>query len=497
MSGKVVPNRARIIAGRVCRAVQINMSRRYSNDPQVNRSLRHSVRDGVSYSIMSGAGETYFAAYALFLGATAAQVSLLAAAPPLLGALTQLLAAWLNARNGARRCLILAGAFMHALTWFPIIWLPFFFPEHAVPVFIACIACYHGWIGLGAPLWGSLMGDLVPARRRGRFFGWRNRLMSVTNFAALIGAGFVLHFFELRDNTRLGFMLVFSLAAAARLYSFYQLARMHEPAPQTYPTPFPPLTGLWQRLRKSNFAYFSAYIAIMGFGVGVAAPFFTVYMLQDLKFTYLQFTLATGTAVLVQFLTLGLWGRLADTFGNRVILAIAGSAIPLLPALWLVSSSFWYILLVEALSGVCWAAFGLAAFNYLYDIVPRERRASYWAIHNLFNSTGTFVGALIGATIVSHTPSVVRVLGHVVDWGTTLWAVFLVSFALRALVAVWFIPRIEEVRAVRPTTVRELVFRVVRFGPLAGTALDMMGFGRRQRRNAEAAAPPEPAPPSN
>lgn len=468
------------------------MRRRYSNDPQVDRSLHHSVRDGISYSIMSGGGETYFAAYALFLGATMAQVSLLAAAPPLLGALTQLLAAWLSARYGSRRPMILAGALLHALTWFPIIWLPYFFPEHAVPVLIASIACYHGWIGLGAPLWSSLMGDLVPERKRGRFFGWRNRLMSVTNFVALLLAGLVLHFFELRDETRIGFMVVFSVAAAARLYSFYQLAHMHEPELAASPMAFPPLAGLWRRARTSTFAHFSGFVAVMSFAVAVAAPFFAVYMLKDLKFTYLQFTIATGTSVLVQFLMLGLWGRLADMFGNRVILAVTGSVIPLLPALWLVSSSFWYVVLVQVLAGACWAGFGLAAFNYLYDIVPADRRAGYWAIHNLFNSTGAFAGALLGALIVGYSPATVRVMGHVVEWGTMLWAAFLVSALLRAGVAVWFIPGIKEVRAVRSTTVRELIFRMVRVAPLAGLVLDALGFGRHGRRRAGPSAEARP-----
>ena len=36
----------------------------YSKDARVERSLRHSVRDGVSYSMMAGAGETYLSAYA-------------------------------------------------------------------------------------------------------------------------------------------------------------------------------------------------------------------------------------------------------------------------------------------------------------------------------------------------------------------------------------------------------------------------------------------------
>lgn len=471
-------------------------ARRYSTNPQTDRSLRHSVRDGVSYSIMSGAGETYFVAYALFLGATAAQVSLLAAAPPLLGALTQLFAAWFSARNGSRRPLILAGALLHAFTWLPIIWLPYFFPQHAVPLLIACIACYHGWIGLGAPLWGSLMGDLVPERRRGRFFAWRNRLMSVTSFLALVGAGVVLHFFDLRDDMRLGFMCVFSAAAAARLYSLYHLACMHEPKRVTQPVELPPLRGVYRQLRRSSFVHFSGFIAVMSFAVAIAAPFFTIYMLKDLKFSYLEFTLATAASVLMQFLTLGLWGRLADAFGNRVILAVTGSAIPFLPALWLVSTDFWYILLVQGLSGTCWAAFGLAAFNYLYDIVPAERRASYWAIHNLFNSTGAFAGAMVGALIISYTPAVTRVAGVVFEWGTVLWATFLVSALLRGVVAAVFIRGIKEVRAVKSATARELVFRVVRFNPLAGLVLDSLGLGRRQRRAKPAAtARPDPAAP--
>ena len=71
------------------------MSVRYSKDPQVDRTLRHSVHDGVAYSVMSGGGETYLSAFALFMKATAPQVALFATLPPLSGSLAQLLSAWL------------------------------------------------------------------------------------------------------------------------------------------------------------------------------------------------------------------------------------------------------------------------------------------------------------------------------------------------------------------------------------------------------------------
>ena len=46
----------------------------FSKDPIVDRSLRHSVRDGMAYSVQVGAGETYFSAFALFLCRLASRI---------------------------------------------------------------------------------------------------------------------------------------------------------------------------------------------------------------------------------------------------------------------------------------------------------------------------------------------------------------------------------------------------------------------------------------
>src|SRR5690606_7825598 len=62
----------------------------FSKDPAIDRALRHSVRDGMAYSVAAGGGETYFSAFALFFGATAPQVALLTALPPFIGSLAQI-----------------------------------------------------------------------------------------------------------------------------------------------------------------------------------------------------------------------------------------------------------------------------------------------------------------------------------------------------------------------------------------------------------------------
>ena len=128
------------------------MSFTYSRDPRTDRSLRHSVRDGVAYSVMAGGAETYLSAFALFLHASASQVALVATMPPLLGAFFQFLSAWLGHTFGKRKPVILTGAALQALVWLPLLVLPVWFPQQAIALLIACLVLYHAGANLAAPL---------------------------------------------------------------------------------------------------------------------------------------------------------------------------------------------------------------------------------------------------------------------------------------------------------------------------------------------------------
>ncbi|MDO8706044.1 MAG: MFS transporter [Sulfuricaulis sp.] len=456
---------------------------RYSKNPRIEQSLRHSVRDGVAYSFMAGAGETYFSAYALFLKATTAQISWLAALPSLLGSFAQLFSAWLASRTGQRKLIILLGVALQTAMWLPIVWLPYFFPANAVPILIVCVALYFSGGHLAAPMWNSLMGDLVPERRRGRFFARRGRLMSITMFAALAAAGLMLHFGKIGDHTRFAFSLIFSLAALARVYSAIQLARMHDPKPVPHPLDLPPLAGAWARMRASHFARFTIFLATMNFAVAIASPLFTVFMLRDLHFTYLQYMACTALAVLLQFLTLSMWGRLGDIFGNRLVMLVTGGIIPVFPVLWLVSTNYWYILALQAMGGVFWAGFSLSANNFLYDVSAPEQRAVFSAVHNVLSSLTIFAGALLGGFLSLVIPDQIILFGHAVVWTSSLWGVLLISTLARTVVALAFLPRLREVREVRKLTPAGLMLRVARFNAVTVLIFDTLALTRRRLRS--------------
>jgi MFS family permease len=447
----------------------------FANEPQTQKSLEHSLKDAGAYAVMIGIGETYLSAFALFLKASTPQMGLLASLPSLLASLVQLFSAWLGRWTGQRKAIVLIGASVQALAWLPLIVLPILFRDYAVPLLIACVVLYHCGAHLAAPQWSSLMGDIVPDRRRGRFFALRTSIVSIVTCIALMIGGLTLHVSSARDATLQGFIILFSIAMLARLTTVYQLSKMHDPSGLVAAMEVPVGQGWWQRLRHSNFVRFSIFFALVQFSVAIASPFFTVYMLRDLQFSYIMFMCNTGMAVFAQFLTLNRWGRISDIFGNRRILAATGVLLPTMPLLWVFSSNFWYLLVVQAISGLAWAGFSLSASNFLYDLISRDKRATYLAIHNVLASFGIFAGAILGGYLGATLPTAISIFGHTYSWLSPLLGVFLISALVRATIVVLLVPKIREVRNVRPISFRDLIFRVTRVNALAGIIFDVIG----------------------
>lgn len=453
----------------------------YAADPVIDRSLHHSVRDAAAYSVMTGGGETYFSAFAVFLKANTTQLALLASLPSLLGSFAQLFSAWWGHRTGLRKTIVLRGVYLQAAMWLPLILLPLLFPAHAVSLFIMCVIFYYAAGHLAVPQWSSMIGDLVPERSRGRFFALRTRLASIMSFVALILAGLILNFFDAREATYSGYIAIFSSAAVARLLSAYHLHQMHDPPRSGAGFTFPAAADVLRRARHSSFARFSLFFAAMQFSVAIASPFFTLYMLRDLQFSYLMFMANTAASVLMQFLTLNMWGRISDRFGNRLILATTGLIIPFFPSLWLISSNYWYLLALQTTGGLVWAGFNLSAGNFVYDLVPSPKRATYVAYHNVLMSIGVFAGAVLGGWLGQALPTHIRFGDVSVSWGSALLGVFLISTLIRLVIALIFIPHLREVREVPPMSASGLIFRVSGFHALAGLVFGMV-LPRRRRR---------------
>jgi MFS family permease len=445
----------------------------FSKDPAVDRALRHSVRDGMAFAVQVGAGETYFSAFALFLRATAPQIALLTTLPPLLGSLAQIVSAWLGRYVGRKR-VVLAGCVLQALLWLPILLVPVMFGGHAVVALLVLLSLYFSANNLAAPQWTSIMRDLVSERRRGRYFGYRTQVTTISTFVALVLAGLLLHELDTSGTTYRGFVLIFLAACVARLVSAYHLTFLYEPAVHD-PVPDMHIEHWWRSLLSTGAIGFSSYFALMNAAVGISAPFFTVYMLRDLRLSYLEFTALSGTSVIVQYLMLSTWGRIADVYGNRLVLVVTSVSLPIVPLLWLLSNDFRWLLVCQAASGLSWSGFTLSCGNLLYELVPRSRRAAYVAFHNVGTATGVFAGAMLGAALAVVLPPRAALLGDVSRVSNLLY-LFALSGLLRAILAVLLARRIRDFRKPRrEMSAQALVMRVTGFNAMLGLIYDFIG----------------------
>jgi MFS family permease len=397
---------------------------------------------------MVGLTQNYITPYALQMSASTTQIGFLAGIPSLAQVLTQIMSPLLVERLGSRKRFILLGAFLHTAMWLPILLIPYIFHgSQMIWWLIAFITLCTAFDAMGNAPWNSMMADLVPEQVRGRYFSSRSRIASfITLILSLVGGG-VLQLFT--KNGYLGFTIILSGALISRFFSAYYLSQMDEPPALTPKTKQASILQLSRSLVSTNIGKFILFNALLSLTANFASPFFSVYMLRDLRFNYLTYFIVTAIPILTTLLFIPFWGRRIDKSGNITVLKVTTLFVPVLPILWLVSSNVYYLCGVQALAGISWAGCNLAINLFLYSATPAENRTRFIALNNVLMFAGVSIGSLLGGIMAPVVP-------HIMN--NNLLTIFLISGLGRIAVVLIFLPRITEVRQVPQTSVKEILF---------------------------------------
>jgi len=384
---------------------------------KIDESLDLSVREGSLASVSTGFGLSYFSPFALAMNATSAQVGILYAITSLLPSIVQLRTSKLLERF-SRKKLVLSGTLGKVLLWIPILFSGLLFylgVPHMVWAFIGLVSLFYVLIAISHPAWFSWMGSLVPEERRGKYFSRRNRAAGFFGVLTMIAGAVILdmakgigiRFGDAVGFTLLGFGVLFVFAALIRIWSMRLLKRQYEPRIKIRKRDY---FSFWQFLKngvRTPFGRFTVYRGILSFVVGIAGPFWVVYMLRDLGFSYIWYMLVTVSSIVFQLVFLPLLGKVSDRFGNVRLIRICSWAIMLTPVLWIASvfidSSVMmkvYLLIVPSVvGGFGWAGYNLAVNNYVYDSVSGPKRSFGLCYMNLMVGVGMFFGAGLGSLI--------------------------------------------------------------------------------------------------
>jgi len=423
----------------------------------VRKTLRLSFMDGIFASGMIGLTQEYFTPLLLFLGGSAREVGMLVSLPNLVASLAQLKTIDFIRAFRTRKRVITTFVLIQAASLLAIAGLGAL-GALSVPLLVLLAVVFTASGAIALPAWGSLMSDLIPVRRRGAYFGWRNSVLGVIIVCSSLAAGMLLHGMPVK-RLGAGFVAVFGIAFVFRLLSWTYLRRMYDPPVRHSPARKVALKSFIGKLGSSDFARFVIFVSLLNFSVNIAAPFFTVLMLRDLGFNYFEFSVVLVTATLVMYLLMRRWGKLADSIGNVRVLQFTAPIISIIPLLWLINRHPAFLVGAQVVSGFAWAGFNLCASNFIYDAVAPDKRVRYISYFNVLNGVMLSAGALLGGFLATQVPPLM---------GYRILTVLVISSVMRILVTALFSFRLREVRSVVSIKSDDLFFSMIGIRPFLG-----------------------------
>ena len=265
---------------------------------------------------------------------------------------------------------------------------------------------------LGRASFLSWMAALVPDRLRGRYFGFRNSVVTFTNLVGVPLLGLAVSKWPGGSLSGFGVVLVVGVVFATLSLIFQFWITDVNPqvvhAADSDTDHGSPLKEVFSFLKDANFLRFLFYSSFWSFAVNISAPFFNLYLLGDLHIDVSVVTLYNSLGAGANLLMLMFWGRLADRIGNRPLMITVGILVALTPLLWLESGTSpiflwaWFPLL-HILGGATWAAIDLCSGNLMMSVTPLRNQSIYFAVAAAVPGITGAIGITVGGYVASLT----------------------------------------------------------------------------------------------
>ena len=426
-----------------------------------NRALNFSIIDGGLSAIMGSlAGGIFLMGFALkILKAQPQQIGIIAALP-MFANLVQIFGSYIIEKTGKKKLLCFISIIVSRVFWILIIMLPLALfsqvSDWRVWILVLVIALSSIFGSLSGVAWLAWMSDLVPEKTRGTYFGRRNMIASACGMVVILLGGKFLTLWENRfsESNPYGFVILFALGLATGLIAIWFLSRI----PESEGVEIKKGTGFnlsmfFRPLKDRNFLTLILFVAAWMFAIQIAAPFYGVFMIENLKLNFTTITIFGTFATFATLFMMKIWGPISDKLGNKPVIIVSGWVLILIPFLWIVAVPKGYyipILVAHILSGAFMAGAALSQFNILIKLSPKEGRSVYLALFAAITGSVGAIAPIIGGSLskilegFSFTIASYNI--------SNLHFIFLISSALQIL-TIFFILRVKEPAASTPVAV--------------------------------------------
>lgn len=393
------------------------------------------------------------------LNAGAQQIGILASLP-MFANLVQIFGSYIIEKTGKKKMLCYSGVIISRLLWIFIILLPFkiFSPlyDYRVWVLVVVIAVSSIFGSLSGVAWLAWMSELVPENIRGSYFGRRNMIASACGMIVVLLGGKFLSLWEARftEANPYGFIILFIIGLGFGMLAILFLGRI------------PELTGrgidkertfdfslFLQPLKDANFLTLIIFVSLWMFAIQIAAPFYGVFMIENLNISFSNITIFGTFATLATLFMMKIWGPISDRLGNKPVIIVSGWILIIVPFIWILALPGKYympVLIAHILSGAFMAGAALSQFNILIKLSPKEGRSVYLALFAAITGIVGSVAPIVGGSL----SDVLKRLNFNIGGYdiSNLQMIFVISSLLQA-VTIFFILRVKEPAVATPVAV--------------------------------------------
>jgi MFS family permease len=316
--------------------------------------------------------------------------------------------------------------------------LPVEKPEISGHWFVSLFALSAAVTSLTGVSWTSWVQEWVPLRLRGKYFGFRNRVLQLSQITFLVLSGWLV---GKLGSTVLAFQAVLGGAVLLRIASVLFQRRIQAETAVNNRLEFRLSWGeqIATLLDTKPFLWLIAYGCVWGLSTSTFGPFYTVFMYKVLNMSVQSVGLLVIVASIGGALSAPAWGALADRFGNKPVMLFCMITWQLQNFLWcILTPENWSMLYgMWAFGGIMSAGFVLSLFNLQLKIIPPQAKTLAISVNLALTSLITGIGPVIGGMI----------LGRLLSGGTAPLDIYHKAFLVTpilALLACFILGKVTE-----------------------------------------------------
>jgi len=245
--------------------------------------------------------------------------------------------------------------------------------------------------------------DVTPMDMRGSYFAKRDAyaLGFLTVLTLIFGK--ILDVYKNTNNSYGGFIVVGIAVIIMAAVDFYYLLSITEPKRNKEKITMS-MKGMFIKvLKHQEFRKVIILSILWNISFQIAGPFFSVYMVVNLKLAYSYIMILGVIGSLSRVLTVKVWGKMADKRGWTFVTKVSLAMLAITNIIWFFVDARTAVVLlpiINFIGGITWGGLGIALFNIQFVYAPEDYKIAYIGISGALGSVLGFISTYIGALLL-------------------------------------------------------------------------------------------------